>query len=85
MTSMTGPGRVVIGGVDTHRDTHHSAARDEMGRELGDRAFPANQDQAGTDRQLPSHPVASRTDGHSRRRQHVGTEHRCPGRAVGQG
>lgn len=41
MTSMTGPGRVVIGGVDTHRDTHHAAVLDEVGRELGDREFPA--------------------------------------------
>jgi transposase len=41
MTSMTTPGRVVIGGVDTHRDTHHAAVLDEVGRQLGDRAFPA--------------------------------------------
>ena len=41
MTRMTKPGRVVIGGVDTHRDTHHAAVLDGVGRELGDREFPA--------------------------------------------
>ncbi|HSK27475.1 MAG TPA: IS110 family transposase [Jiangellales bacterium] len=42
MTSMTGGERVVIGGVDTHRDTHHVAVIDEVGRELADREFPAS-------------------------------------------
>ena len=31
----------VTGGVDTHADTHHAAALDEVGRLLGDREFPA--------------------------------------------
>lgn len=30
----------VTGGVDTHGATHHAAALDELGRELGDREFP---------------------------------------------
>jgi transposase len=30
----------VIGGVDTHADTIHVAAIDDLGRELGDREFP---------------------------------------------
>jgi transposase len=30
----------VIGGVDTHADTIHAAAIDDLGRELGDREFP---------------------------------------------
>lgn len=43
MTSMTKPTtRVVIGGVDTHGQTHHAAVIDEVGRQLGDREFPAN-------------------------------------------
>ena len=30
----------VVGGVDTHADTIHVAAIDDLGRELGDREFP---------------------------------------------
>jgi len=42
VTSMTSPTtRVVIGGVDTHGQTHHAAVIDEVGRQLGDREFPA--------------------------------------------
>jgi transposase len=41
MTSMGPRNRAVTGGVDTHRDTHHAAAVDEAGRELGDAEFPA--------------------------------------------
>ncbi len=41
MTSMRVPGGSVTGGVDTHRDTHHAAVVDEVGRELGDAEFPA--------------------------------------------
>ncbi len=41
MSSM-GPGNLAVtGGVDTHRDTHHAAVVDEVGRELGDAQFPA--------------------------------------------
>jgi transposase len=32
----------VTGGVDTHGQTHHAAAIDQIGRVLGDREFPAN-------------------------------------------
>jgi transposase len=32
----------VIGGVDTHKNTHYAAAVDEHGRFLGHREFPAN-------------------------------------------
>ncbi|WP_448061635.1 IS110 family transposase [Cellulomonas hominis] len=32
----------VIGGVDTHKNTHYAAAVDEQGRFLGHREFPAN-------------------------------------------
>jgi transposase len=43
MTSMASPTtRVVIGGVDTHGQTHHAAVIDEVGRQLGDREFPAS-------------------------------------------
>jgi hypothetical protein len=43
MTSMTSPTtRVVIGGVDTHGQTHHAAVIDEVGRQLGDREFTAS-------------------------------------------
>ena len=46
MTSMaraaTAATHVVIGGVDTHGQTHHVAVIDEVGRELGDREFPAS-------------------------------------------
>ena len=42
MTSMASPTtRVVIGGVDTHGQTHHAAVIDEVGRQLGDREFTA--------------------------------------------
>jgi transposase len=33
------PGHTVLG-VDTHRDTHHAAVVDHLGRELGDAGFP---------------------------------------------
>jgi transposase len=33
--------RIVVGGVDTHGQTHHAAVLDGVGRELGDREFPA--------------------------------------------
>ncbi len=43
MTSMASPTtRVVIGGVDTHGHTHHAAVIDNIGRQLGDREFPAS-------------------------------------------
>jgi transposase len=32
----------VVGGVDTHGQTHHAAALDGLGRPLGDREFPAS-------------------------------------------
>ena len=32
----------VIGGVDTHKNTHYAAAVDDHGRFLGHREFPAN-------------------------------------------
>jgi transposase len=32
----------VTGGVDTHLDTHHAAALDQLGRELGTAAFPVS-------------------------------------------
>src|SRR3954447_23667301 len=42
-TSTTSPtARVVIGGVDTHGQTHHAAVIDDVGRQLGDREFPAS-------------------------------------------
>jgi len=40
MTSMTTTTAVVTGGVDTHGQTHHAAALDPVGRQLGDREFP---------------------------------------------
>ena len=40
MTSMTTPTADVTGGVDTHGQTHHAAALDPLGRQLGDREFP---------------------------------------------
>ncbi len=42
MTSMTSPTApvTVIGGVDTHGQTHHAAVIDQVGRQLGDREFP---------------------------------------------
>jgi len=36
--------RSIIGGVDTHRDTHHAAILDEVGGLLGDAEFPATPD-----------------------------------------
>jgi transposase len=42
MTSMTlTTGLEVFGGVDTHGQTHHAAVIDCVGRQLGDREFPA--------------------------------------------
>jgi transposase len=42
MTSMTSAAtRIVIGGVDTHGQTHHAAVIDNIGRQLGDREFTA--------------------------------------------
>jgi transposase len=37
---ITGPGCGVVGGVDTHKDTHTAAAIDERGRLLGCAQFP---------------------------------------------
>lgn len=34
--------RVVVGGVDTHGETHHAAVVDEVGRHLADREFEAS-------------------------------------------
>ena len=43
MTSMaSSTAAVVIGGVDTHGQTHHAAVIDSLGRQLGDREFPAS-------------------------------------------
>ena len=42
MTPTTSSACVVIGGVDTHGQTHHAAVIDGLGRHLGDREFPAN-------------------------------------------
>ena len=44
MSRMTGKSRAVIGGVDTHADTHQAAALDEQGRLLGVQPFPATED-----------------------------------------
>src|SRR3712207_7290271 len=41
MTSMTSPRRVVTVGVDTHRDVHHAAVIDEVGRPLDEAGLPA--------------------------------------------
>ena len=41
MSSMTEETGVVVGGVDTHSQTHHAAVLDHVGRELGEREFPA--------------------------------------------
>jgi transposase len=38
---MAQQGRSVVGGVDTHGETHHAAVIDEVGRQLGDRQFLA--------------------------------------------
>jgi transposase len=40
MTSMTTRTADVTGGVDTHGQTHHAAALDSVGRQLGDQEFP---------------------------------------------
>ena len=40
MTSMTTTTADVTVGVDTHGQTHHAAALDPVGRQLGDREFP---------------------------------------------
>ena len=37
MTRMTTTRADVTGGVDTHGQTHHGAALDSVGRQLGDR------------------------------------------------
>ena len=46
MTSMTTTTTIakicVTGGVDTHGHTHHAAVLDHLGRQLGDREFPAS-------------------------------------------
>jgi transposase len=42
MTSMTTTAAAVIGGVDTHADTHYAAALDPVGRLLGTRQFRAD-------------------------------------------
>jgi transposase len=39
MHSMNQEVRRVIGGVDSHADTHHAAVLDERGRLLGTRSF----------------------------------------------
>lgn len=41
MTIMPDHAKEVIGGVDTHGDTHHAAVIDKLGRHLADREFPA--------------------------------------------
>ena len=40
MTSMPTTTAHVTGGVDTHGQTHHGAAFDPVGRQLGDQEFP---------------------------------------------
>jgi hypothetical protein len=42
MTSMTRTAGGVTGGVDTHGQNHHAAVIDHVGRQLGDREFPAS-------------------------------------------
>jgi transposase len=42
MTSMTRTTVGVTGGVDTHGHSHHAAVIDHLGRQLGDREFPAS-------------------------------------------
>lgn len=41
MTTTTTTTSCVTGGVDTHGQTHHAAVLDHLGRQLGDREFPA--------------------------------------------
>jgi transposase len=43
-TATTATDVIVIGGVDTHADTHHAAVIDIHGRHLADQAFPATVD-----------------------------------------
>ena len=31
----------IFAGIDTHKDTHHAAIIDYLGREIADRQFPA--------------------------------------------
>ena len=40
---MSGAGRVVVGGVDTHKDVHVAAVIDGQGRILGTGSFPVSQ------------------------------------------
>jgi transposase len=42
MTNQASPAQGVFVGVDTHRDRHHAAVIDRLGRELADRGFPAS-------------------------------------------
>lgn len=42
MTIMSHQAAEVIGGIDTHGDTHHAAVIDRLGRHLADKEFPAN-------------------------------------------
>ena len=42
MTSMTAATVRVIGGVDTHGQSHHAAVIDHLGRQLDEREFPAS-------------------------------------------
>src|SRR5215216_6793707 len=42
MTSMTRTTVGVTGGMDTHGQSHHAAVIDHLGRQLGDREFPAS-------------------------------------------
>ncbi len=44
MTSMTPTTGSVTGGVDTHGQTNHAAALDQLGRQLGDQEFPTTPD-----------------------------------------
>ena len=41
MTSAAWTDGLITGGVDTHRDTHHAAVIDQVGRHLADAEFPA--------------------------------------------
>ena len=41
MTSTASLPEVIVAGVDTHRDTHHVAVIDQVGRHLADAEFPA--------------------------------------------
>ena len=41
MTSTASNVSQITGGVDTHRDTHHAAVIDQVGRHLADAEFPA--------------------------------------------